>query len=315
MLGVLFIVFTISYFTPGDPVKTMLGSNYTPETYAAKAAELGLDKPYFIQLGNYIVKLVAHLDMGLSYTSKLPVFNEIIQRFPVTFQLGILSVLVTTLLGIPIGLISVKKQYSVLDYTVTTFSLVLAAIPNFCFALLAMIVFALNLRWLPASGVESWSAWVLPVLSNSLGGVAITVRMTRTSMLEVIRQDYIRTARAKGLSERVITRKHALKNALIPVVTIIGLQMSFIMAGSVIIESIFSIPGMGSYLMKGISARDYPVINGCVVVLSFFVCVMNLLVDIVYAFIDPRIKAQYVSVRLKKKKVARIHSNMKREVA
>lgn len=302
MLGVLVVVFTISYFTPGDPVTALLGNNFTQEAYDMKVAELGLDKPFFVQLGTYVWKLITKGEMGTSYSTKLAVADEIAKRFPVTFKLGILSVIVTTIIGVPIGLVSVKKQYSVTDYVVTTISLILAALPNFVVALLSVLVFALRLKWLPASNVEHWYSWILPVLSNSIGGVAIVVRMTRTSMLEIVRQDYIRTARAKGLNERTITRKHALKNALIPVVTIIGIQMSIMMAGSIIVETIFSIPGLGSYVMAGINGRDYPVVNGVVLVLSLIVCVLNLLVDIAYAIIDPRIKLQYVSAQKKRKK-------------
>ncbi len=315
MLGVLIVVFTISYFTPGDPVTALLGANYTEEAYAQKSAELGLDKPYIVQLGNYVWKLVTKGDMGTSYSTKLSVSAEIAKRFPITLKLGILSVIFTTVVGVSIGLISVKKQYSITDYSVTTVSLILAAVPSYVFALLAVLFFALKLRWLPASNIDHWYSWILPVLSNSIGGIAVVVRMTRTSMLEIIRQDYIRTARAKGLQERSITRKHALKNALIPVVTIIGIQMSLMMGGSIIVESIFAIPGLGSYIMAGINGRDYPVINGVVLVLSLIVCVLNLLVDITYAIIDPRIKLQYESAQRRKKKRVPAKANTEQGVA
>lgn len=303
ILGVLIIVFTISYFTPGDPAASMLGTNYTPDQYAALREKLGLDKPFFTQLFNYIWNLISKLDMGKAYSTGHPVASEILARFPVTFKLGILSVMVTLVLGVPLGILSATKQYSIADYSVTSLALVVAAIPNYVLALFALLAFSVKLEWLPISGLETWDAWILPVAANSLGFVAVIARMTRTSMLEVIRQDYIRTARSKGLKESVIIRCHALPNALIPIVTVVGFQLSYILAGSIIVETIFSIPGMGMYIMGGINGRDYPIINGTVLVLSVGICVMNLLVDIAYAFIDPRIKAQYTSVRKKAKAV------------
>ncbi len=299
MLGVLLIVFTISYFSPGDPVKAMLGTNYTPEAYEALNAKLGLDKPFTVQFFNYIRNLVTKFDMGISYTTGFSVSSELMSRFPITLKIGLLSIVVTIVFGVPLGILSATKQYSITDYTVTSFALIIAAIPNFVLALFSVLIFSVNLRWLPLTGLDTWKAWILPVVANSFAFVAALARMTRTSMLEVIRQDYIRTARSKGMKERTVIFKHALPNALIPVVTTIGTHLSMLMAGSIIVETIFSIPGMGMYVMAGITGRDYPIINGCVLVLSLTVCVLNLLIDILYAFIDPRIKAQYVS---KKKK-------------
>ena len=177
----------------------------------------------------------------------------------------------------------------------------IAAMPNFWMGLMLMLIFSLKLGWLPASGIDSWQNWVLPTLTQCLGSLALMTRMTRSSMLEVIRQDYIRTARSKGLSEQSVIRKHVLKNSLIPVITIVGMQVGMIMGGSLIIESIFSIPGLGSYMMKGITSRDYPVINGCVLLMSTTICVMNLVTDLAYGFIDPRIKAQYTTGSSQKK--------------
>lgn len=301
VLGVLFIVFFISYITPGDPVKSLLGNNYTEEAYLAKQAELGLDKPFLYQYVKYVVDMVTKGDLGTSYVYGHSVSAQILSRMGITFQIGILGVLLTVILGIPAGIISAVKQYSPLDYSITTIMTLLAAMPNFWLALICMLVFALYLRILPATGYGTWQQLVLPVLTNALTSVAVVARMTRSSMLEVIRQDYIRTARAKGLKESTIIWRHALKNAIIPVLTVVGMQMSMIMGGSVVIESIFSIPGLGAYLMAGINARDYPVINGCVVVLAISICVMNLLVDIAYAYVDPRIRAQYTKSGRKKK--------------
>lgn len=299
ILGVLIIVFTISYFTPGDPAAALLGTGYTQDEYDALVHEMGLDQPFFVQLWNYINDLL-HGDMGRSYTSRLNVADEMGRRYPTTIKLGLLSVVVTVALGVPLGIVSATKQYSIADYTLTTLALIIAAIPGYVLALFAQLGFSVKLGWLPLSGTDTWQAWILPVASSSLSFVAGIMRMTRTSMLEVIRADYIRTARSKGLEEKVITRKHALPNALIPIVTIVGMQLSGIVAGSIIVETIFNINGMGTYVMAGINGRDYPVINSCVFVLSLVICCMNLIVDIVYAFIDPRIKAQYVSAKRSK---------------
>lgn len=301
VLGVLLIVFFISYITPGDPVKIILGSNYTEEAYIAKTHELGLDKPFIVQYINYVVNLVTKGSMGTSYTYGHSVAAQIWSRMGITLEIGLLGVLLTVIIGVPIGILSATKQYSVLDYSVTTLSTLFAAMPNFWLALLCILLFSLKLGWLPATGFGTWKQLVLPVVTNALTSVAVVARMARSSMLEVIRQDYIRTARSKGLKEGTIIRKHALNNSLIPVLTVVGMQMSMVMGGSVIIETIFSIPGLGAYMMAGINARDYPVINGCVVILSLSICIMNLLVDIAYAYVDPRIRSQYTKTKKKKK--------------
>ena len=302
ILGVLLIVFSISYFTPGDPVKAILGTGYTPEAYAAKRAELGLDQPFLIQFVNYILDLLKG-DMGVSYTYGHSVGGEIAARIWITLRIGILSVIVTAALGIPTGILSATHQYSAMDNIITVVTLFFAGMPAFWLALVSILIFSLNLRMLPATGLEHWYSYILPVLANALPSVANVARMARSSTLEVIRMDYIRTARAKGLKEGVVIRRHVLKNALVPVVTVVGMQMGFVMAGSVIVESIFSIPGLGSYMMTGINNRDYPVINATVLVLAISVCVMNLLVDIAYAYIDPRIKAQYENNSKRKKQI------------
>ena len=294
LVGVLFIVFTINHFSPGDPVATLLGSNYTDEQYAAKEAELGLDKPFFTQFVNYVGGIVTEFDLGISYQTKRPVSTEILERFPTTLLLGMLGVVLTVIVGVPFGIVSATKQYSALDYVVTIVSLVFASIPSFWMAMMFQLTISHNLGWLPATyAAGSVVSMILPVLTLGLSPVATVTRMTRSSMLDVVRQDYIRTARAKGLSERDVIWKHALKNALIPVITVIGMQLGSIIAGSVVVEAIFAIPGLGSLLMNAINNRNYPVIQGSVLFMSVFISLMNLLVDLIYAFVDPRIKAQY----------------------
>jgi peptide/nickel transport system permease protein len=304
MLGVLIIVFTISYLAPGDPVTAMLGTSYTAEAHASLSHELGLDKPFIEQLWSYFWNLISHFNMGISYSTKISVSSELAARFPVTVKIGLLSIAAMLVAGVPLGILSAIKQYSVLDVSLTTAALVFAAIPSFVLALLGIILFGVKLGWLPITGLKTWQAWVMPVCANSLAGVAVIIRMTRTTMLEVVRQDYIRTARSKGFAEGVVIRRHALKNCLIPITTVIGAQMAVVLAGSIIVETIFAIPGMGMYMMSGLSSRDYPVINGTVLILSLTVCVLNLLIDIAYALIDPRIKAQYITP--KKKAQARL---------
>lgn len=302
LLGVLFIVFTINRLTPGDPVAAILGANYTEEQYAQQEADMGLDKPFLVQFANYVKDIVTEFDFGTSYQSRQNVGAEIAKRLPTTLSIGILGVLVTAIIGIPLGIIAATHQNSIFDYIVTMVSMFFASMPNFWMALMMIIIFSLNLGWVPATGLATWTAWILPVLSLGLSPVASVTRMTRSSMLEVIRQDYIRTARAKGLEEGTVVRRHALKNALINVVTVIGFQMSMIMGGSVIVESIFAIPGLGTYMMQGINTKDYPVVQGCVLVIALSVCIMNLIVDLGYGFIDPRVMAQYTAGKKKKEK-------------
>ena len=295
MLGVVCIVFTISYFTPGDPVQLMLGSEYTEEQYAAKAAEYGLDKGYFGQLTSMVFNLVTKFDLGKSYLTNIPVSLELSTRIPISFRLSILCILLMVAIGLPLGITSALKQYSAFDLALTSVSLFLAAIPSYVLALVCALVFGVMLRWFPVTGLDSWKSWVLPVFCSGGMGIAIFTRMSRTTMLEVIRQDYIRTARAKGLEERVVITRHALKNCLITLTTTLGAQVARSFSGSIIVETIFSIPGIGMYMMNGITSRDYPIVTGSIFMISLLVCTVNLTVDVLYAFIDPRIKAQFLS--------------------
>ena len=243
----------------------------------------------------YVKNIVTKFDFGTSYQTKRAVSKEILERFPTTLKLGLLGILVTVAIGVPSGVISATKQYSILDYIVTVISVFFASMPGFWMALMMMLLFSLRLGWFPASGLDTWKGWVMPALSVGLSPVATVTRMTRSSMLDVIRQDYITTARSKGLAEGVVIRKHALRNALISVITIVGMQLGLIMAGSVVVEAIFSVPGLGSLILDAINNKNYPVIQGSVLFLSLSISLMNLIVDVVYGFVDPRIKAQYSS--------------------
>ena len=306
LLGVIVIVFTINFFSESSPAVTILGATATPEKVAQVEHELGLDKPYFTQLGDYLYNLIFKLDLGNSYTYKTPVIKLISARLPSTVKVGLMGVALSIIIGIPLGVLAAVKQYSVFDYGATFLSVILSAVPSFWLALMLINLFSLKLGWLPVAGLGTWKHYVLPVVSVAIGPIAMITRMTRSSMLEVIRQDYIRTARAKGLSEGAVIFHHVLQNGLIPVATIVGMMIGISMTGAIIVETIFNIPGLGTLMNSSISSKDYITVQGCVLICAFIVTTMNLLTDIAYAFIDPRIKAQYAaaggSSRRKKKK-------------
>ncbi len=302
VLGVLVIVFTISYFMPGDPVVTVLGTDYTQEQYEQTEHELGLDQPYLVQLANYIWGVVTEFDLGTSYATNNAVTFMIKTRIWTTVKIGLMSCCLTIILGIPLGILAAIKQNTVVDYSLSTFAIVLASLPGFWLALMGILLFSLKLRWLPASGLDSLKSYILPILCNGLAPLASTVRMTRSSMLEVIRQEYIKTARAKGQRESKVIIRHALGNALIPVITVVGGQFNIVIGGSMITESIFSVPGMGTLLVSAISNRDYPLILGVTLLISVFTSILNLLVDIAYAIADPRVRAGFSGGARKRKK-------------
>ena len=301
VLGVVIIVFTIMYLTPGDPVASMLGTNYTQESYAIKTKELGLDQPYIVQLWNYIKGIITKFDLGTSYITKRSVRDQIFERFKPTFIIGILSVLLSSIIAIPVGIFAARHHQKPLDYTVTTACVVFAAIPGFLLAIILMLIFCLNLRILPASGITSWKGYILPIICSIFGPMVSTCRMTRSSMLEVVRQDYIRTARAKGLAEGTIMRRHALKNALIPVLTMLGMHIGGALGGSILVETIYTVPGLGVLMKEAINNLDYPLVQGCVLFMAFIMCLMNLLTDLAYGLVDPRVHDQ-MSGGLKRKK-------------
>lgn len=299
LLGVIIVIFSIMYMTPGDPARMILGEA-APATAVEELREtLGLNDSYIVQLLRYIKNILFNFDLGNSYASKKPVIDEILARFPTTILLAILSVTISVIVGVSMGIISATKQYSIFDKIATSVSLLGVSMPTFWAGLMAVIIFTVYLRWLPASGSYGWKYWILPSLTLGLSSSATIMRMTRSSMLEVIRQDYIRTARAKGQNERVVIIYHALKNAMIPVVTVIGIRFGTLLGGSVLIESVFAIPGLGKFIIDSINMRDNLVVQGGVLLLALSFSVCNLFVDILYGFIDPRIKSQY---KLSKKK-------------
>ncbi|MEX1375870.1 MAG: ABC transporter permease [Eubacteriales bacterium] len=293
VLGVTILIFTIMYFTPGDPASIILGPNASQEQLMAKNEELGLNTGYFERLFNYIKDLFFRFDFGKSYINNRSVSGQILERFPRTVTIAFLSVIISLVVGIPLGIIAAINQYSWKDNASMLLALVGVSMPNFWVGLLLVILFALTLGWLPPGGIGGLKFYILPCIATSLGGAANIARQTRSSMLEVIRADYIVTARAKGQVERKVIYKHALRNALIPIITIAGASFGILIGGTLVIETVFSIPGLGSYMTAAISNRDYPAIQGSVIFLSILFGLVMLLVDILYAFIDPRIKGQY----------------------
>ncbi len=293
ILGVSFLVFFIMSMSPGDPARTILGENAPQESVDALREELGLNDPVIVQYVNYMKDLL-HGDLGESYKSGRPVLGEIVSRFPATLKLAFWGMVFAVTLSIPIGIISATKQYSMIDSISMVFALLGVATPNFWLGLMLIIAFSLNLRWFPSGGMEAgWRSLVLPVITLGTGCMANITRTTRSSMLEVIRQDYIRTAKAKGVSHNKVINRHALKNALIPVVTVIGLQFGSLLGGAVLTEAVFSWPGVGTFLVNSIKAKDTPAVLGCVIVFSICFSIVNLCVDLLYAYIDPRIKSKY----------------------
>lgn len=289
VLSVMVIIFTILYFTPGDPAQIALGQEATVETVAAFRAERGLDDPFFVQLGRYLYRAVFHGDLGYSYAMKSPVSMELASRIPVTMKLAFWAVAFSTLVGIPLGIICAIRQYSILDSITTLITLLGVSMPTFWSGLLFILAFSVYLGWLPSMGFDTVSQMVMPIITLSGSAVALIARITRSSMLEVIHSDYIRTARAKGQKESIVIMRHALPNAMIPILTIISMQFGMLLGGSIVTEAIFSISGVGRLMLEAINMRDYPIIQGGVLFISIAFCLVNLTADILYAFVDPRI--------------------------
>lgn len=300
LLGVTFIIFSMMYITDGDPARMLLGDLATEEEVAALREEMGLNDGFFTRYFNYLNDLF-HGDLGTSYSTREPVFTVVTEKLPATIKLAFLSCLFAIVVGVSIGIISAVRQYSILDSISRIISLIGISLPNFWLALLLMLLFSVKLEWLPASGLYGPEYYIMPMISISAVSVATFARTTRSSMLEVIRQDYIRTARAKGQKESVVVMKHALKNALIPIITIVGVQFATALGGAVVNEQIFGISGLGRLMVDSIKSRDIPVVQGGVLVIALMFSVLNLLIDLLYAFVDPRIKSQYVKSGKKKK--------------
>lgn len=292
LLAVTFIVFTLMYITPGNPAELMLGQNATPEAVEKLEEELGLDRPFLVRYIDYLFNLL-RLDMGTSYTTKEPVMTRIWNCVPYTLELAAVSIFLAAIIGTPIGIISATKQYTAFDNITMVFALVGISMPVFWIGILLILLFSVRLQWLPSSGWGSIRQMILPAVTVAAQSIAVICRMTRSSMLEVIRQDYIRTVRAKGQAEYKIILSHVLRNALIPIITVIGLQFGALLGGAIMAETIFSIPGLGRLMIDAIKQRDYPVVQGVVLFVAITFSLVNLLIDIIYGFVDPKIRAKY----------------------
>jgi len=297
LLIVSMVIFTILMVIPGDPAQIILGINATPETLQKLRNQMGLDQPAVVQYLAYMKRL-AMGDLGRSITYEVPITSLILSRLQVTVPLAILSMIFAIAISIPMGIYSSLHRNRIGDYGIMVFSQIGLAIPAFWAGILLILLFAVTLQWLPAGGFHPWQtdplkalrSLLLPAFSLGFVRAAVLTRMTRSSMLEVLGEDYIRTARSKGLSKRRVVYKHAFRNAIIPVITVIGLQAGDLLAGAIIIENVFHLPGVGRLVFEAIGQRDLPVIQGVVLLIAMMIVVINFLIDIGYRYLDPRIR-------------------------
>lgn len=289
LIGVSILVFLMMHFIPGDPVTYILGDFASEEAIAEMKSNLGLDQPLFIQYIDYI-KNVLQGNLGTSYITGLTVGEEIMARFPITVQLALYSLIIGSVIGILMGILAAVKQNTIFDQLAMVISLIGISAPGFWIALFLIWMFSYQFNIFPISGYQGFYSLILPSITLGLGSAGNIARMTRSSMLEVIKQDFMRTAQAKGLAMIPMLFKHALQNAMIPVITLIGLQFGFLLAGAVVIETVFALPGLGSFSIEAITKRDLPTVQGLVLFMAFLFIITNMIVDLVYSLIDPRIK-------------------------
>ena len=289
VFGAVLLTFLLVHAVPGDPVEVMLGESASSADRMQLRADLGLDQPIYVQFGDYLNKL-AHGNLGVSIHSKKPIIDLLAERLPATAKLALLALSFAVLIGLPLGIVAALKGNQWPDKLTNLLSLSISAMPHFWMGPMLMMVFALWLGLLPVSGMESGTSIVLPALTLGFGLAAILTRMTRASMLEVLHEDFIRTAKAKGLTERAVILRHALRAALLPIVTVLGLQLGSLLAGTVITETVFSWDGIGHLLVESIEKRDYPVTQACVLVVALLYVAVNLATDIIYTKIDPRVR-------------------------
>lgn len=301
LLGVALITFCMMYFSPGEPAKFILGDMATEEDIAIFNEQNGLDDPFIIQFFNYIKKAVTG-DLGISYSTKQPVLTEILSRFPTTFKLTLISIVFAVIIGVFFGIISAVKQYGIIDNLTRIIAMLGVSMPSFWEGLMLIILFSVVLGILPSSGITTWKHWILPAFTLSTQTLAACMRMTRSSMLEEIRQDYVRTARAKGQKEYIVVLSHAFRNAILPIITVVGVDFAKLMGGAAVIEIVFSIPGIGKLIVDGINTKNAPLVQGGILFVAFTMSFINLLTDIIYAFVDPRIRSQFLSDQRKKNK-------------
>lgn len=287
--GVVTFVFLLIHLVPGDPVETMLGEGARPQDVAQMRQKLGLDLPLATQYGRFVERLV-HGDLGVSFRSNDPVGRLIRQAYPATIRLALAGLFVAVMIAIPLGVFAARRRGTWADAVASVISLLGVSVPHFALGPLLIVLFSIQLSWLPVSGSGTLAHLVLPAVTLGLALAAILMRMTRSSMLNELAQSYVTTARAKGLPERRVVYYHALRNGLIPILTILGLQFGVLLAGAIITETIFSWPGLGRLVVQGIQSRDYPLVQGCILVISMTYVMVNLLTDLVYGWVDPRIR-------------------------
>lgn len=289
LLGVTFLTFAIIQVTPGDPVALTLGGKATPEQMEEVRHELGLDEPFITQYVKYVARAIKG-DLGRSIHGRTPVIQEITSRFPSTFQLAVLATCFAIIVGIATGVIAAANHGKIYDQLTMFIALSGISIPSFWLAIVLILIFGVRLKWISVIGGEGFKDLILPTFCLGVGPAATLARLSRSCMLEVFREDYVRTARSKGFTERVVIFRHVLRNSLIPVITVIGLQFGFMLGGTVFIESVFSRPGLGRYAVQAINRRDYPQIQGSVLFMAVVFVMVNLAVDILYGYLDPRIR-------------------------
>lgn len=289
ILGISFLVFGLMHLAPGDPVRMLAGREAPPEIIAAIRQEWGFDKPFLVQYFVWLGKVLRG-DMGRSVISQMPVSALIKARLPYTLKLNFWATLLGLAVAFPMGVLAASKRQTWVDYLTSAFSLIGMSMPSFWLALVLIIVFAVKLSWFPTSGTGTWAHYVLPASALGLSWAAGLMRMVRTSLLEVLKEDYVRTARAKGLRERIVLVKHALRNAMIPIVTVLGTWLAYMIVGTVIIETIFAWPGLGRLLTTGLMQRDFFLVQAIILMISVAVVAANLLVDVLYAVLDPRVR-------------------------
>lgn len=297
VLGVIFIIYFVMSLTPGDPARALLGASAPQADVDALNHELGYDLPFLQKYVNYVKNVAVNRNFGTSYFTKQSVFDEVWPRFQVTLKLAFSGVFLSAIIGVPLGIYAAVKQYSLWDTIPSIFAFFFAAIPAFVLGMVLLFVFSLKLNWLPSYGLSSWKNYIMPIVAIAIPPAAQNMRFTKSSMLESIRQDYVRTARAKGAAENVVIWKHALKNALLPVITNIGLSLGIQIAGAVVAEKLFSIPGIGSLIVDRITYKDEPVIIAGTILISICFTLVMLVVDLIYAYIDPRIKSKYARAK------------------
>lgn len=306
MIGVITIVFAITVFMPGDPAASLLDKNATQEQIDEVHERLGLNKPVVERWAIYLKDVFTKFDFGTSYTTMQPVRDEVLAKLPYTLFLAFSSTFLAVLIGVPLGIWGALKQYTFIDAAILFLSVLFVAMPNFWLAMMLISKFAVELNILPSSGVTDWTGWILPITVCTVGSMAGNIRITRSSMLEVMRQDYVRTARAKGQKESTIVTRHMLRNAMIPVATSVGAGLANALGGNMTIEVVFSLNGIGNYVVNAINGKNYPGMLGGILVTALMFTLVNLAVDIAYVIIDPRLKTQVLGKKASKRQFKKL---------